>query len=143
MSDPIFWAAVAGAVVFSWLNGYSVMSMGSIGHSYALHWGLGLTMLGSIGVAIWREGWVGALTLIPAWLFVRQGGFAAMRAYKKATGSLHPHASEQEKVAVFESAYRQARDDGRNNYEATMIAQSKSGYYGDYIERARRIDEGL
>lgn len=143
MDDPVFWASVAGTAMFSWLNGFAAMSMGSIGRNYALHWGLGLAMLAGIGIAVSREGWLGALALPLAWLFVRQGGFASMRAYNKATGSLHPHAGEQEKIALFEAVYRQARADGRNNYEATLIAQSRSGYYGDYIERAQRIDEEL
>lgn len=143
MSDPVFWAAIAGTALFSWLNGFAVMSMGNIGRNHALHWGLSLAMLAGIGVAISREGWLGALAVPLAWLLVRQGGFASMRAYKKATGSLHPQASEQEKIAVFEAVYKQARADGRNNYEAILIAQSRSGYYGDYIERAQRIDEEL
>lgn len=140
MNDPIVWAATAGAVGAAWAGGFAVMSMGTIRSNYALHWVLNIVVIGCIGISIWRGGWFGAITVVLAYLALRQGGFASMRAYKRATGYLHPDTHPQDKALAFDAEYRRLRAEGRNNYEALAIAQSVTGYYADVAERAKRID---
>lgn len=142
MSDPIYWVSVVGAACFAWASGFAVMSMGSIRTNYALHWALNIVIIGCIGVSIWRGGWFGAITILLAYISLRQGGLASMRAYKNATGRLHPDTLPEDKALAFDAEYRRLRSEGLNSYEATHVAQSVTGYYGygDIVERTERID---
>jgi len=127
----VYWLFAGLGLLLLFVSGFLVVSKGTLGRRQGLQSALIMLGLGCLITVFIKYDWVAAIvTLVAMFLASVIGGQLQMGWSERSTGVMHPDRSPEDRKAVFQAAFRHAKEElDYDDYNAHLYASDKAGGY--------------